>query len=80
MRTALSTEELREMLETGAEIDAYCISCDEHWLISTEERADIARDLERAGKPQLANSLKPSNFLTGLSDGRLLLYSRIVGM
>ena len=48
----LSTEELREMLETGAEIDAYCISCDEHWLISTEERADIARGLERAGKPQ----------------------------
>jgi hypothetical protein len=52
MRTALATEELREMLDTGAEIDAYCISCDEHWLISTEERADIARDLERAGKPQ----------------------------
>ncbi len=49
---ALSTEELREMLDAGAEIDAYCISCDEHWLISTEERADIARGLERAGKPQ----------------------------
>ena len=48
----LSTEELREMLDTGAEIDAYCISCDEHWLISTEERADIARGLEGAGKPQ----------------------------
>jgi hypothetical protein len=52
MRTALSTEELREMLDMGAEIDTYRISCDEHWLISTEERADIARDLERAGKPQ----------------------------
>jgi redox-regulated HSP33 family molecular chaperone len=49
---ALSTEELREMLDTGAEIDAYCSSCDEHWLISTEERADIARGLERAGKRQ----------------------------
>jgi hypothetical protein len=52
MRIALSTEELREMLDTGAEIDAYCISCDEHWLNSTKEHGDIARDLERAGKPQ----------------------------
>ncbi len=67
------------MLDTGAEIDAYCISCDEHWLISTEERADIAR-LGTRGQAAIANSLKPSNFLTGLPDGRLLLYSRIVGI
>jgi redox-regulated HSP33 family molecular chaperone len=48
----LSTEELREMLDTGAAIDACCVSCDEHWLISTDERADIARALERLDKRQ----------------------------
>lgn len=40
-------EELEEMLRTGADIEAYCGSCDERWPISTEERADLARTLDR---------------------------------
>lgn len=40
-----SPEELAQLLEAGAEIEAYCGSCDEHWAISVEERADIARGL-----------------------------------
>jgi hypothetical protein len=42
-------EELAHLLKAGAEIEAYCGSCDEHWPISVEERADIARGLG-AGK------------------------------
>lgn len=38
-------EELLEMLRAGAAIQAYCSACDEHWEMSTEERADIARAL-----------------------------------
>jgi hypothetical protein len=40
-------DELAELLRTGAEIEAYCISCDEHWNLSTDERADIARALSK---------------------------------
>jgi redox-regulated HSP33 family molecular chaperone len=47
VQTALTADELREMLAAGADIEAYCISCDTRWLVSTEERADIARGLER---------------------------------
>ena len=47
VQTALTGEELRELLAGGAHIEAYCISCDTHWLVSTHERADIARGLER---------------------------------
>ena len=47
VQTALTAEELRELLADGVDIEAYCISCDAHWLLSTEERADIARGLER---------------------------------
>lgn len=43
--TGYSREELRELLRTGADIEAYCSSCDEYWPISTEERADLARML-----------------------------------
>lgn len=42
-------EELAELLRAGADIEAWCISCDEHWVLSTEERADAARGLERSG-------------------------------
>jgi hypothetical protein len=43
-------DELIELLREGAEIEARCTSCDEHWAISTEERADIARSIERHGR------------------------------
>jgi hypothetical protein len=43
-------EELVELLREGAEIEAWCTSCDEHWAVSTEERADIARIIERQGR------------------------------
>jgi len=47
LQTALTVDELTELLADGADIEAYCISCDAHWHVSTEERADIARGLER---------------------------------
>jgi hypothetical protein len=40
-------EELALLLTSGAEIEAYCSNCDEHWAISTEERADLTRSLAR---------------------------------
>jgi redox-regulated HSP33 family molecular chaperone len=42
-----SPEELGQLLAAGAEIEAYCASCDERWPISVEERADIARALTK---------------------------------
>ena len=42
-----SREELAELLQTGSDIEVWCMSCDEHWVLSTEERADAARGLER---------------------------------
>jgi len=36
-----SREELVQLLASGADIEAYCSSCDEYWPISTEERADL---------------------------------------
>jgi hypothetical protein len=45
--TGYARDELAELLRTGAEIEGYCISCDERWSISTEERADLARALSR---------------------------------
>ncbi len=44
-------DELLQLLDAGAEIQAYCTNCDEHWAVSTEERADIARALAKA-KPR----------------------------
>jgi hypothetical protein len=41
-------DELHQLLDAGAEIMAYCTNCDEHWSISTEERADIARGLPKS--------------------------------
>lgn len=41
-------EEIAELLRTGADIEVMCIGCDETWSLSTEERADVARALERA--------------------------------
>jgi hypothetical protein len=46
--TGYAQDELRELLKSGAEIEAYCISCDEHWPISTEERADLVLALSRS--------------------------------
>lgn len=45
--TGYAPEELAELLSSGAEIEAYCSSCDERWPISTEERADLSRALAR---------------------------------
>ncbi|MGC1729475.1 MAG: hypothetical protein WA747_08825, partial [Steroidobacteraceae bacterium] len=48
----LSNEELEQLLGAGADIEGYCVSCDEHWVVSTEDRADIARGLERLKRRQ----------------------------
>ena len=40
-------DELIQQLRTGAAIEAYCMACDEHWNISTVERADITRALNK---------------------------------
>ncbi|HEV2704025.1 MAG TPA: hypothetical protein VGV09_20535 [Steroidobacteraceae bacterium] len=45
--TGYTREELTQLLSAGAEIEAYCSSCDEHWPVSVEERADIARGLSK---------------------------------
>jgi hypothetical protein len=45
--TGYAPDEVMELLKSGAEIEAYCISCDVHWPISTEERADLSRALSR---------------------------------
>ena len=45
--TGFSNDELADLLRTGADIEAYCSSCDVHWPMSTEERADLARALSR---------------------------------
>ena len=47
MQTGYARDELAELLREGAEIEGYCVSCDEHWQISTEERADLVRALAR---------------------------------
>ena len=41
MQPGYSREELVQLLASGADIEAYCSSCDEYWPISTEERADL---------------------------------------
>jgi hypothetical protein len=43
--TGYAPEELLELLRSGAEIEGYCSSCDEHWSVATDERADLARAL-----------------------------------
>jgi hypothetical protein len=45
-------DELAQLLRTGAEIEAYCSNCDEHWPISTEERADLARAVSAKQPPR----------------------------
>jgi len=47
LQTAYTSEELVQLLRSGAEIEAYCMSCDRPWLISVEERADLAHALGR---------------------------------
>ncbi len=46
--TGYADDELRELLSSGADIEAYCISCDQHWAIPTDERADLARALAQS--------------------------------
>ncbi len=41
-------EELSQLLQAGADLEAYCGNCDQTWPVSVEERADIARTLERS--------------------------------
>ena len=45
--TGYAVDELVDLLASAAEIEAYCSSCDVHWPISTEERADLSRALSR---------------------------------
>jgi hypothetical protein len=47
VQTAYSRGELLQLLGAGAEIGAYCMSCDREWPISVEERADLAQALSR---------------------------------
>jgi redox-regulated HSP33 family molecular chaperone len=47
VQTGYAQDELVELLREGSEIEAYCVSCDEHWQISTEERADLVHALAR---------------------------------
>ena len=42
-------EEVVEILREGGDIECYCVSCDSSWVLSTDERADILRELERSG-------------------------------
>ena len=51
VQPGIPRDELLQLLDSGAEIPAYCGNCDEHWTVSTEERVDIARSLARA-KPK----------------------------
>ena len=44
--SGFAREELLQLLRSGAEIEAYCSSCDQAWPISVEERADIAHALK----------------------------------
>jgi hypothetical protein len=46
--TGYAPDELKELLDSGAEIEAYCSGCDVHWPISTDERADLSRQLSRS--------------------------------
>ena len=50
LQAALPHEELVQLLHAGAELEAYCGSCDETWSVSVEERADLTRALERKKK------------------------------
>ena len=45
VQTGYSRDELIQLLRTGADIEAYCSSCDERWPVSTEDRADLVRAL-----------------------------------
>jgi len=47
VQPAYARDELQQLLGSGAEIEAYCGNCDEYWSISVEERADLARSLQR---------------------------------
>jgi hypothetical protein len=51
LQTGYAREELIQLLEAGAEIAAYCSSCDERWSVSTEERADLSRALGGKERP-----------------------------
>jgi hypothetical protein len=48
LQNGCSRDEVIQLLRTGADIEAYCLNCDETWPVSVEERADIARSLDRS--------------------------------
>jgi hypothetical protein len=43
---SFAREELVQLLQSGADIEAYCSHCDLEWPTSVEERADLARALK----------------------------------
>jgi hypothetical protein len=45
VQTGYARDELIQLLRAGAEIEATCHNCDEHWPMSVEERADLTRAL-----------------------------------
>jgi len=47
IQSAYTRGELILLLKNGADIEAYCMSCDQYWPISTEERADLSRALSK---------------------------------
>jgi len=47
VQSGYSRDELIQLLQAGADLEAYCGNCDETWPVAVDERADIARGLER---------------------------------
>jgi len=46
MQTGYVRDELVQLLQSGAALEAYCPGCDQYWPVSVEERADLARALK----------------------------------
>jgi hypothetical protein len=40
-----SRADLRRLLDSGEAIKGWCSTCDEHWTLSAQERAGIAKGL-----------------------------------
>jgi len=41
----VSQDRLRHLLDSEHHISGYCSTCDEHWMLSERERAEIAKGL-----------------------------------
>lgn len=50
VQTGHDREELAELLSSGSNIEAYCVSCDRWWPISEEERADLSWSLTKGSR------------------------------